>query len=260
MKKLNLLFILLGLTAISFMSSCDSDEVSAEAPLLTISTSGLDSNNEIVEGNTYSIEITAAQNPTSAKKLKTLVIQTPGADTTITINAASYNQTFVVDAPAAGVNDNFTFVLTDNADVTATKTLTVTGVAATAPTTPLSAATAFEWSRVGGANGTGLAQFGLKWESNSSTNAIIADDADKLVVLSASQWTTITTQEDLMDAVDNGTGVADYRGVSATANGSYDDVLATKNGSNYYLLHVTSSSVTSSAAGTTITINGEYKE
>lgn len=260
MKKLNLLFILLGLTAIGFMSSCDTTEnPEEEAPLLTITTSGLDGNNEIVEGGDYTVEVIGAQNPTSAKKLKTLKIETPGSDTLITINAATYNGSFLVDAPAAGVTDNFTFILTDNADVKTTKTLSVTGTSSVT-TTPLNAASAFEWKRIGGAAGTGLAQFGLKWTSNSGTSAIIADDADKLVVLSASEWTSITTQEDLQLAVDNGTGVADYRGVSATANQTHDDVLATKNGNDYYLLHVTSSTVTSNTAGTTITINGQYKD
>jgi len=258
MKRINLLFMLLGLTVIGFMSSCDSTENEDETPLLTLTTNGLDSNNEIVENTTYTISVTAAQNPTTTKKLKTLEIQTPGADTTITINAASYQETFTLDAPDAGETEDYTFVLTDNAGVNATETISVTGVSAVT-TTDLSAPTAFEWKRVGSNDGIGLDQFGLKWESNTSTSAIITEDADKLVILNSSEWTSITTVEDLIDAVDNGTAATQYDNVSATANGAYDDVLATKNGNDYYLLHVTSSTVSSTTAGTTITIIGDYK-
>ena len=127
MKKLNLLFAILSIALLGFMTSCETDPTEDLKPLLTITTSGLSGTNTIVEGTTYDVSITGAQNPTSAKKLKELVIQTPGPDTTIVINAASYAATFTLDAPLAGVSQTFTFILKDNDNVTTTKTLTVTG-------------------------------------------------------------------------------------------------------------------------------------
>lgn len=135
MKKLNLLFVLFGALVMGMMSSCDgTTDPSDVSPLLTITTTGLTSSNTIDEGLTYDVEIIAAENPTSGKRLKTLEIQTPGPDTTITINAASYNQTFTIPAPLAGTSQTFTFVLTDNDDVTNTKSLTVTGTSSVVAT------------------------------------------------------------------------------------------------------------------------------
>lgn len=125
MKKLNLFFALLALIGVSFITSCDSTE--DLAPLLTITANGLSSSNTIDEGLTYTVEIVAAQNDISGKKLDDLVIQTPGADTTITINAASYSETFTLVAPLDGVEETYTFVLTDNDGETTTKSLSVTG-------------------------------------------------------------------------------------------------------------------------------------
>ena len=128
MKKLNLLFAVLAIALVGMMSSCDeTTDPSDVKPLLTITATGLSSTNTIDEGMTYDIEIIGTQNPTSAKKLEDLEIQTPGQDTTIVINAASYNQVFTLNAPLAGVSNTFTFILTDKAGESTTKTLTVTG-------------------------------------------------------------------------------------------------------------------------------------
>ncbi len=129
-----------------------------------------------------------------------------------------------------------------------------------ANTTPLSSAQAFQWERVGGNAGTGLAQFGLEWTSNSTTSAIVAvDAATKMVELSAADWTGITTQEDLAAAISNGTAVSEYRGVSSQANGTYDDVLGVNHNGVNYLLNIQEGTVSTGGSGTTITIDGEYK-
>jgi hypothetical protein len=121
-------------------------------------------------------------------------------------------------------------------------------------------AQSFTWTRVGGAAGTGLTQFGLAWTSNSGTSAIVTTGANTtMVALSASAWASITTQEDLADAITNGTAVTEYRGVAATANGTYDDVIAVNNNGDLFLLQVQNGAVSTGGAGTTITIDGEYK-
>lgn len=129
MKKLNLLFAIFSIVLLGFMTSCETDppEDLDLNPSLILTVTGLSATNTIVEGTTYDVQINAAQNQNSTKKLKELVIQTPGPDTTIVINATVYEETLTFDAPLAGVSQTFTFILKDNDDVTTTKTLTVTG-------------------------------------------------------------------------------------------------------------------------------------
>jgi len=134
----------------------------------------------------------------------------------------------------------------------------------TPETHPLSDAVDFEWKRVGGANGTGLDKFGLAWTQNTSTVAVVkTDNKTKLVKFTADQWSKIETKEQLKEAVDKGTDITEYREVSVTdPSKTYDHVLAVdvKGEGVYYLIHVTSSKVVSETSGTTITINGQYKD
>ncbi|MDR0429087.1 MAG: hypothetical protein LBH58_01225 [Tannerellaceae bacterium] len=127
----------------------------------------------------------------------------------------------------------------------------------------LSAPVDFFWERVGGKEGTGLNKFGLEWTSNTSTAAIIKTHSEtKMVVLASGDWDAIKTKEQLKEAVDNGTDVDRYENVSSSAaSKEYDDVLAVDvNGKGeYYIIHITSSSVSSIAEGTLITINGQSK-
>lgn len=121
----------------------------------------------------------------------------------------------------------------------------------------------FEWKRVGGADGTGLALFGLAWTSNTATAAIIKTDSDtKLVKLDADNWSNLKTVAQLKEAVNKGTDIEQYTGVSATdPSKTYNDVLAVdvKGEGVYYLIHVTNSTVVSNTSGTTITVIGQYK-
>lgn len=130
--------------------------------------------------------------------------------------------------------------------------------------TALSEAEDFEWKRIGGAAGTGLEKFGLAWTDNTSTVAIIkTDDKTKMVKLDADQWKNMETKTQLKKAVDDGTDITEYREVSSTnASKTYDHVLAVdvKGEGVYYLIHVTHSNVVSETSGTTITINGQYKD
>ena len=127
----------------------------------------------------------------------------------------------------------------------------------------LSDAADFEWKRVGASAGTGLEEFGLLWTSNTSTSAIIkADSRTKLVRLSESDWDRIETKGQLKSAVDDGTDLDQYDGVSVTsASRTYDDVLAVdvKGEGVYYILHITNSTVLSENTGTTVTIKGQSR-
>ena len=130
--------------------------------------------------------------------------------------------------------------------------------------TDLSAATAFSFKRVGGQAATGdLSKFGLKWPENvlAATNVSLQKDgASKFVELAAADWSNITTQEALKEAVDKASDMNAYTGISADKVQDYDVVLGVINGDVYYMLHITKATVaTDATVGTTIEIFGESR-
>ena len=126
----------------------------------------------------------------------------------------------------------------------------------------------FEWRRIGGAAGTGLAAFGLAWTQNSSAlEAIIVPlvSTELYRFDDASVYDKVTTKEGLVKLFDDNIGVKinDFRGVSASAaSKTYDIVLGTKvkvgSEYEYYLLHITNSTVSTATSGTTIVVTGKY--
>lgn len=126
--------------------------------------------------------------------------------------------------------------------------------------TLLSEAKDFEWERIGGAAATGLESFGLTWTSNSATNAIIKKGADKFVELAVADWTTITNLEALKAAIDAAADMEKWEKISSQATKTYDLTLGTIKGGTYYLIHITNGTVSTATAGTTIVVNGQYKQ
>ncbi len=129
------------------------------------------------------------------------------------------------------------------------------------PETQLTDAEQTEWKRVGGNDGTGLDEFGLKWTRNlKSVMAVIEKDgAGKFVQLAEEAWEEIETLEALIEEVEDAEDMEDYRGVSAEQDNTYNDVLATVVDGQYFLILVKSATVTTGDAGTTVTIDVEYK-
>lgn len=214
-----------------------------------------DSRKGDVDLETFDVDVTGVNAPTNiptSNQGNTFPYDISNADDETYVDTLVFNNA----ALNTGVT-NYTFTVTDRDGLSKEVSFTVT---VDAGTSPLSAPQSFTWTRVGGAAGTGLAQFGLAWTSNSGTSAIVTTSANTTMVqLSASEWTSITTQEDLDAAINAGTAVSEYRGVSATANGTYDDVIAVNNNGDLFLLQVQSATVSTGGAGTTITIDGEYK-
>lgn len=127
--------------------------------------------------------------------------------------------------------------------------------------TPLAKAEAFAWERAGGAAATGLDSFGLQWTSNLDGFAIVkTKDAKKLVKLAEGDW-AIETQEALAAAIDAATGITEYKGVSTAKSDTYNDVLGVELASGgYVVINVTKGTVSTSTAGTTIKIEGQFKK
>jgi len=266
-----LAFALAGLFA---FSSCTEDGDESLAAFLSVTEAGSGSTGgaiTISQGEALTFTIDARKGDSD---METFAISVSGANTVNPIPTSLQGNDFpytlsnsddeiyadtvvFVNAGANMGSTIYTFTVTDQDGNTDVVTFNVT---VDAGTTALSSPAAFTWKRVAGANATGLAQFGLKWTSNSSTSAIVAvDAATTLVELSSASWTSITTQEDLSSAISAGTTITEYRGVSATQNNTYDHVLGVTHNGTDYLIHITQGTVTTGGAGTTITITGEYK-
>ncbi len=266
-------YLALAFAGLFAITSCTDDEDSAPA-FLTVTEAGSGSIGgaiTITQGETLSFAIDARKGDSD---METFAISISGVNTVNPIPTSLQGNSFpytLSNADDETYRDTVVFVNAGNNLGNTVYTFTITdkdgntdevnfNVTVEAGTTPLGAATAFTWERVGGDPATGLAQFGLKWTSNSSTSAIVALDAGtKMVELAAADWTSFTTQEDLAAAISSGTAVTEYRGVSATASNAYNDVLGVSNNGTNYIINITQGTVGTSSAGTTITINGEYK-
>lgn len=251
--------MLFGIATMTFLTSCDPTGDSDTAPLLTVTPS---ESGEVLENTIITVDVTGGQNPETKKDLKTLTIVKPGTDTTITINAATYAETFTFVAPVAGQSDTYTFRLTDKGDGEIEKSFTLTGTTGVT-TTPLGSATSFSMVRCGSNNDPEM--FGLKFDlvngSSPNFNAVlVTTTADKLVELTTGEWTSITTEEALQAAVDGGTGSTQFTLALGGSGQALNKVVATKVGTTYSLIHFDNSTQATCSGGTEWTLEGDYKE
>src|SRR5690606_2172699 len=132
----------------------------------------------------------------------TLPYQVSGSDRTIYIDTIAF-------VNATNNEGTTTYAFTSSDGVTSkTVTYNVT-VVESVNETPLSNATTFQWKRIGGDAGTGLAAFGLKWTSNTGSSAVVAiEQGTTMVELPSDSWTSITTREELAAAIAAGTQIS----------------------------------------------------
>ena len=274
MKKLKL-FTLGLLGASLFMTSCAEETTDSEVgPSLTVT----EANTGITDGG---LTVTVGEEvyfSWEARKgtsdLDKFEVERDGfgiTGTTVSDNVLPYSiknaddelyvDSYSFIASSEGTS-TFDFIVTDKNGLKKTQTVNVT---IEGEATPLGTAESFTWTRDGGSAATGLAQFGLKWTHNTSTSAIVTTDAaTRFVKLESEDWSganAITSVEELGAAIEGAAILTSgYSGVSATASGTYDDVLGVRYNDEYYLLHITQATVGSgTAGGTKITINGQYK-
>jgi len=261
-KLILVLFAALGMT----VASCSDDTATPVDTTPNINFKGgsnyISADATVVTGENFVIGITASSNVNTGKNL-TSVKYTVTSNNNIIMeqdsifSATSYNYDYGFSL--ANVGDAvFKFVVTDKNGETNTISLTIT---AEAGTTPLGAAEATLWERVGANAATGLSGFGLKWTSNlREVHAVIKKDvASKFVQLNSDSWTTFTTQEELVAAIDAAQGIEDFREISVEASATFNYVLGVINNGEYFMIHLTSSTVTVAPAGTTVKIFGESK-
>lgn len=113
----------------------------------------------------------------------------------------------------------------------------------------------FEWIREGSTR-TGLDTYGLQWTTNAKvTQAVIKPvEGAKLYILSANDYAA-TSLSDINFPAE----ATQYKSVSCEANGDYNDVIATVYNGKTYVMNVTRGTVSTSAAGTKVTITGNVK-
>lgn len=274
MKKTKFFTLALLSAAVVFTTSCSDDDDAPLAPSLSITetTTGTSGGSvEIEEGQELEF---AWESRKGDNNIKTFSLSISGSYSTTDLETYGEHQlpysvsggdrhTYVdtIAFPSAGLNlgsTNYTFTVSDGTN-SKSVSYNVTVVTPEAETTPLSEAESFEWKRVGGNDGQGLSAFGLKWTDNLGGKAIVAIDGSVMYNLPSASWTSLETQEDLAAAMSAATSIQKYEGVSTDASANYDDVLAVSYNDTNYLIHVTSSDVSTGAEGTTIKIYGEYK-
>ncbi|RLD56899.1 MAG: hypothetical protein DRJ05_10575 [Bacteroidetes bacterium] len=275
MKKLS---YLLGLFLVAGMifSSCskDEDEVIQDlTPIITYVTgAGFTSADiTITQGDSILVGVLCTSNAISSEKLESfrtymIVDNNPQSNIidSADINSTTFGANYYITFPDV-VTGNLFAEITDKDGEKSNVSFKVT---VEAGTTLLGAEEDLEWKREYGAAGIGLDVFGLKWTSNAKeTFAQIekANDtlaAEKFVQLTAEEWTSIITIEDLTAAVEAATDMELYEGISTTvAHDDYDEVLATKYNGEYFIIHLESSTIeVDPTLGSIITIFGKSKK
>ncbi len=264
MKKLAL--ALVCLVSVAFFASCQKE---AGIPSINF-TSGENyiSSDATVEAlEPFMFGIQAKSNETTLEPLTKCTLQVftgedaKAVDTTIVID----NQTqFNFDAQIALPEGVYTFVATvyNDKDMTNECRMTITSVVID---TPLEVKD-FTWNRHGGADATGLAEYGLQWTSN--LKDVFAQikplEGYLLYEFESADWAeteTITEKALLFAEVFETLPLAVFNKVSAfTPNSNMDYVIGTINyeTGDAHILHITKSEI-SSFKGTDINIYGQAK-
>lgn len=131
------------------------------------------------------------------------------------------------------------------------------------PSDELNEPLAFSFKRSGTTVTGDLSTFGLEWKQNNTRAAfayITKGAATKMVTLAANAYTTISTESELKAAVDAGTDMTTFKGISADATKDYNTTLGVINGGVYYMINIAKATVKSETAGTTIEVTGTYRK
>lgn len=253
MKKLAL--ALVCLVSVAFFASCDPEEVVTNPTIEVVATDGYLQNNDIIDVNVeYPIGFKAAS---------------PSNDVELSKFYIDINGVRMVDSVISGTTFTYDDVLSyDERDIIDTLEIVATVVTEKEASTSVSMTVyvnqtlvpeAFEWRRDNGADGTGLAEFGLFWEKNiTKTYAKIeALEGAKLVIFEPEVWTNTTTEAEKVALFSEALGVASFTSVSTTASDDYDLVIGTYYNDEYRLMHITHCNVYE--RGWHFVITGEWK-
>jgi hypothetical protein len=165
MKKTILLFAAMALVTLGFFTSCDPAGTDDLPPVITITEPTADTI-EVEIGSAVTFKVSLSSDNT----LNSFQVMSDTDGVTFTNDSKTFSGTSdevvevtatVTNAVEAGKKIVVTFVVNDEKGTSNVKKVIV----AKKTVVSLSAAQTFEWKRVGGAEGTGLAEFGLTWTS-----------------------------------------------------------------------------------------------
>ncbi len=258
MKKRVLVFALASIGMAGYFSSCVEDYTTDPEPTIDVVSPATDTVSVAIgDSVTFTIDLS------SENTLATFQAMSSSAD----IEMANGSKTFTATSDeTVNVTVKVKESAAPNSPITITFTVTdqdkQSSIQRVILPEGLSEAKDFTWQRIGNAAATGLEVFGLTWPLNTSTNAVIKKGATKFVELPAGSWASIKSFNALKSAIDAATDMERWEKVSATdASKTYDFTLGTIKDSNYFLIHVTNSTVVIESTGSAnITIKGQYKE
>lgn len=243
MKKLALAIVCL--MGIAFFTSCDPvNPVENPEPTITImATEGYLQNGQVIDlGVEYPYGFIAASNPETMKELSHMTVtcgETVICDTTITGTEFKFEGTIYFEDTKDTIigHAEIIAVVKDVAGESNTATIKVDiNKVETLEATP------FEWRRDNGADGVGLAEFGLQWTKNVTEKTVAKIEplnGATLTVFTPEDWTNTTTAAQKAALFTEVLGVSEYKEVSTTASNTYDLVIGTIYNGETHLIHIT---------------------
>lgn len=263
MKKLAL--ALVCLVSVAFFASCDPTIQNPEPNIAILNEEGCLLGGEVLDMNeVYTYGFIATSNSQTLKELTNFVIvcgETTLCDTAISGTEFKYKgEIYFTNKGSKDVTPlQIVATVTDAAGNTATATIKVDiNEVEEVELVP----TEFTWNRHGGADATGLEEFGLQWTSNTKEEVfanIRPLDGAALYEFDPSVWDATTTDLEKAALFSELTfGISVFRGVSCNASADYDYVIGTTYNGENHLIHITRAEV-HKFKGTDITITGEAK-
>ncbi len=259
MKKLAL--ALVCLVSVAFFASCDPKVENPEPAIAALTGEGYLADSAVIEANVdYPFGFIVTSNPDTQKDIVRveLLINDEPVDTVENIDAQTYTYESIFRYDTREVIDEVVIALratdADNQTQTAKIRVWVNEEA-------YLVANDFTWNRHGGADGTGLEPFGLKWERNAKEVFAVIEPLEGALMyrFDPAVWETIQTEAQLAALFSEATTIDNFKEVSCEAvDKDYDVVLGTTYQGINYLIHVTHSHVFT-FKGTDVTITGQYK-
>ena len=275
MKKLALALVCFA--SVAFFASCQQEITNPEPAISVITDEGFVKNGDVVDvEQTIVYGFQMASNSQTKKELKQLSVAT------YFINLEGVEELQEEEIVSLAGKTEYRYVDTVYYEVTTREVMgsiktvaTVTDVdgkintatlnlSLNQPAHPLMART-FTWNRHGGDDGTGLAEFGLKWERNLSKAiyAIIEPvEGATLYRFDPTVWDATTTDVEKAALFSEATPADPQQwkefNVAGATTQNFDVVLGTVYNGEYHLMHITKGTYYS-FKGTDATIEGEAK-
>lgn len=280
-------FFSIGLIAVALIfTSCDDDDDDDPDPVLGPSldivetTTGSDGGGDVIIAQGESLQF-AWDARKGAEDMETFDVVVTGVNNPSSLPTSSEGNTFPYDMDSDDDEvyvDTLTFINAGTSVGVTNYTFTVTSDDGTQTSVSFDVTVEmssevletfdFTWVRDGANPATGLDQFGLEWDLNTTGgNAIVSqDEATVFVALTQSVWDNVDTKEQLTEAIvdseNNGNSFPNdrYTGISTVeATESYNDFLGVIYDDEPFIIYVQSSVVNTGTSGSEITVNGEYK-